>query len=61
MVYIKTYMFEHFYQQYLVLLTMAPRNTSPPFSRAEVLAILISKLWMVAVVWKSPFLQEESA
>ena len=28
MVYIKTYMFNHFYQQYLVLLTMAPRNST---------------------------------
>ena len=26
MVYIKTYIFDHFYPQYLVLLTMAPRN-----------------------------------
>ena len=25
--YIKTYIFNHFYEQYLVLLTMAPRNT----------------------------------
>ena len=24
--YIKTYIFDHFYQQYLVLLTMVPRN-----------------------------------
>ena len=28
MVYIKTHIFNHFYQQYLVLLTMAPRNRS---------------------------------
>ena len=28
MVYIKTYMIDHFYQQYLVLLTMAPRNSA---------------------------------
>ena len=28
MVYIKTYMFDHFYKQYLVLLTMAPRNSA---------------------------------
>ena len=27
MVYTKTYIFNHFYQQYLVLLTMAPRNS----------------------------------
>ena len=27
MVYIKTYMFNNFYKQYLVLLTMAPRNS----------------------------------
>ena len=27
MVYIKTYIFNHFYQQYLVLLTIVPRNT----------------------------------
>ena len=26
--YIKTYIFKHFYEQYLVLLTMAPRNIS---------------------------------
>ena len=28
MVYIKTYIFHHFYRQYLVLLTRVPRNTS---------------------------------
>ena len=28
MVHIKTYMFYHFYYQYLVLLTMAPRNSN---------------------------------
>ena len=28
MVYIKSYMFTHFYYQYLVLLTTAPRNNS---------------------------------
>ena len=27
MVYLKTYIFDHFCQQYLVLLTMVPRNT----------------------------------
>ena len=28
MVYIKTYIFNHFYKQYLVLLTMVPRNST---------------------------------
>ena len=28
MVYIKNYIFNHFYQQYLVLLTMVPRNST---------------------------------
>ena len=28
MVYIETYIFDHFYQLYLVLLTMVPRNSS---------------------------------
>ena len=28
MVYIKTYLFNHFYQQYLVLLTTVPRNST---------------------------------
>ena len=27
MVYIKTYIFNHFYEQHLVLLTMVPRNS----------------------------------
>ena len=27
MVYIKTYIFDHFYKQYLVIVTMAPRNS----------------------------------
>ena len=30
MVYTKTYIFTHFYQQYLVLFTMAPRNSRVP-------------------------------
>ena len=34
MAYIKTYMFDHFYKQYLVLLTMAPRNNSTSFFSA---------------------------
>ena len=33
MVYIKTYIFNHFYYQYLVLLTMVPRNSSSGSSR----------------------------
>ena len=31
MVYIKTYIFNHFYEQYLVLLTMVPRNSPQPY------------------------------
>ena len=27
MLHIKTYIFDHFYKQYLILLTMVPRNT----------------------------------
>ena len=34
-VYIKTYIFDHFYKQYLVLLTMAPRNTAMSVLDAE--------------------------
>ena len=34
MVYINTYMFNLFYQQYLVLLTMTPRNSACVFSPA---------------------------
>ena len=30
MVYMKTYIFNHFYQRYLVLLTMVPRNSVKP-------------------------------
>ena len=33
MVYIKTYTFNHFYSQYLVLLTKVPRNSSAPLLR----------------------------
>ena len=32
MVYIKTYLFNHFYQQHLVLSTMVPRNSVVPRS-----------------------------
>ena len=36
MVFIKTYIFYHFYQQYLVLLNMAPRNSHPPPKKQDV-------------------------
>ena len=42
MVYIKTYVFNHFYWQYLVLLTMAPRTIAMPGRRKSAWGKLFS-------------------
>ena len=48
MIYIKNYILNHFYQQYLVLLTMVPRNSIPVISYIDTSTVTFLTLNLVS-------------